>query len=499
MLVQNGEIRAFPSLTQAYRQFGFKPLWIDSTGLNHNGRELLLALAAADSHGISPERYRLTTLTSLASGNASSLPTDAKVDLELLLTDGFLLYAADLMTGRVDPERLDPLWMAHRRIPDLPALLTDAIEGGSAAVLNGLAPSHPEYAALRAELQRLRGEPGADWSPIPGEDKLALKSRGERVTYLERALNALGYLNTPADDYYDETTVLAVRAFQEGSGLESDGVAGRKTLVALNNAHPHRRLRTLELNLERWRWLPDDLGTRHLRVNVAGFDLRLVSQGTTELSMSVIVGREARRSPVISEMMTYLVLNPSWNLPHKIAVQDKLPLIQKDPGILDKLGYEVYRDWSVDSTPVDWRTIDWPSLGPGYFPYRLKQRPGPENALGRIKFMFPNKFDVYLHDTPAKELFARSERAFSSGCIRVERPVELALALLGDDPKWTAETLEAALDRGTEQVVRLKQSVPVHLLYWTAWVDESGTLRFRRDVYGRDERLDQALRLADAS
>ena len=497
LMVPGGEIGTLTSLIQAYRPLAFEPLWIDETGLNNNGRELLSVLAEAPSHGISARRYRLDTLDHLASGDIAGLSLAGKVAFELLLTESFLLYAADLIAGRVDPAQLDPLWVPHRRIRDLPALLARTTEQGSRAVIEALTPPHPEYAVLRAELQRIRNQPGATWSPIPGERKLALASQDERVTHLERALNALGYLDTPEDNYYDDATVQAVRAFQESHGLEADGVAGRKTLTALNNAHPQRRLRTLELNLERWRWLPDDLGVRHLRVNVAGFDLRLIDEGRTKLAMSVIVGREARRSPVISELMTYLVLNPSWNLPHKIAVQDKLPLIQKDPGLLEKLGYEVYRDWKTDSTPVDPKTIDWSSLGPGRFPYRLKQRPGPENALGRIKFMFPNKFAVYLHDTPSRELFTKSERAFSSGCIRIERPIDLALALL-DDPTWTADTLEAALKRGTEQVVRLKRPVPVHLLYWTAWVDNTGTVRFHRDIYGRDKRLDQALQMADA-
>ncbi len=213
--------------------------------------------------------------------------------------------------------------------------------------------------------------------------------------------------------------------------------------------------------------------------------------------MSVIVGREARRSPVMSAPMTYLVLNPSWNVPHKIAVQDKLPLLKKDPSVLSRQGYEVYRGWGPDASPIDPAIIDWSTLSPEQFPYRLRQQPGPENALGRIKFMFPNKFDVYLHDTPTKSLFARTERAFSSGCIRVEQPVALALALLKDDPNWTQDSLEAAFSRGREQVVHLKQPVPVHLLYWTAWVETNGTARFLRDIYARDERLDSALRLAD--
>ncbi|MEC9340998.1 MAG: L,D-transpeptidase family protein, partial [Pseudomonadota bacterium] len=205
----------------------------------------------------------------------------------------------------------------------------------------------------------------------------------------------------------------------------------------------------------------------------------------------------ARRSPVMSARMTYLVLNPSWNVPHKIAVQDKLPQFRDNPALLEQQGFEVLSGWAENAQPLDPDAIDWATLGPRNFPYRLRQRPGPQNALGRVKFMFPNKFDVYLHDTPARELFSREERAFSSGCIRVEHPLALALALLRDDPAWTPSALENAVAQGTERIVKLPQPILVHLLYWTAWVDPAGRLRFRRDLYGRDALLSEALREAD--
>lgn len=497
LLVVGGAVRTLFSLTKVYHNRAFEPLWVDAEGLNEKGAELLEALAAAHNHGISPARYRLATLRILADNNVAALRPKQQVDLELLLTDGFLLHAADLAAGRVDPAELDPLWQAYHRIHDLPALIEKAVTEGPRTALEDLTPPHPEYTALQAELHHVLNEPAVDWSPVPPGEKMTLNSRGERVTYLEQALLALGYLNTIANDDYDVATYNAVLAFQRDNGLQTDGIAGRSTLDALNNTHPIHRWRKLALNLERWRWLPNDLGVRHLRVNVAGFDLRLINNGETELTMSVIVGREARRSPVMSAPMTYLVLNPSWNVPHKIAVQDKLPLLKKDPSVLSRQGYEVYRGWGPDASPIDPAIIDWSTLSPEQFPYRLRQQPGPENALGRIKFMFPNKFDVYLHDTPTKSLFARTERAFSSGCIRVEQPVALALALLKDDPNWTQDSLEAAFSRGREQVVHLKQPVPVHLLYWTAWVETNGTARFLRDIYARDERLDSALRLAD--
>ena len=247
------------------------------------------------------------------------------------------------------------------------------------------------------------------------------------------------------------------------------------------------------VNLERWRWLPHDLGARYIIVNTADFNLKAVENGRVALQMRVVVGRPARRSPVFSANMTYLVVNPYWNVPTTIAVEDILPELQKDVAYLAQRGIRVFQNWELDAPEVDPATVDWHAYHANRFPFRLRQDPGPNNALGRIKFMFPNPFAVYLHDTPNRSLFKRVQRDFSSGCIRVEAPFVLADFVLAGDERWTPNALTEAIEKGETRTIRLNHPVPVHLLYMTAWADETGVIQFRSDIYDRDRDLDRAL------
>jgi murein L,D-transpeptidase YcbB/YkuD len=292
---------------------------------------------------------------------------------------------------------------------------------------------------------------------------------------------------------FDDALDRAVRRFQEHSGLEVDGIVGRNTLAALNRT-ALERLHQIEVNMERWRWLPRDLGDRFIRVNIASFEVDLFEAGEHLMNMRAVVGKDYRRTPVFSDTMTYLVVNPHWNMPHTIAVEDKLPLIKKDPGYLADNNMELLRGWGAEAVAEDPLSVDWSTVTAENFRWRLRQAPGPDNALGRIKFMFPNKFNVYLHDTPSRALFGSNVRALSSGCIRLEKPVELAEYLLRADPKWTRPALLAAIEEGVEQTVRLPEPIPVHLLYCTTWVDENGTVHFRDDIYGRDRIVEDALK-----
>jgi L,D-transpeptidase YcbB len=212
--------------------------------------------------------------------------------------------------------------------------------------------------------------------------------------------------------------------------------------------------------------------------------------------MRVVAGKPTRRTPFFSAQMTYVVLSPHWYVPPTIAIQDKLPLIRRDPKYMARQNLKIFSDGPGGATRVDPRAIDWSSVSARNFPYRLRQDPGPRNALGRVKFMFPNPYHVYLHDTPSRELFAKAERAFSSGCIRLEKPIELAEYLLRDDPRWSRQSILSSIDRGREQVVHLPAPIPVHLFYWTTWMSDEGVVHFRKDIYERDHVLDGALRKA---
>jgi murein L,D-transpeptidase YcbB/YkuD len=289
-------------------------------------------------------------------------------------------------------------------------------------------------------------------------------------------------------DVYDPALVMAVKRFQKRHGLEPDGVVGKQTVAAMNVA-VEERIRQIVLNMERWRWLPEDLGDRYILVNIAGFKLTLVDSGAVWDRMRVAVGKPYRRTPVFSDRIRYLEFNPYWTVPYSIATRDLLPKIKKNPGILKVKGYELLRD----GKSVAPETINWSSLSRKNFPYTLRQKPGPKNALGRVKFMFPNQFAVYLHDTPGRQVFGHASRAFSSGCIRLARPIDLAELVLRETPGWKRERIDAVLETGKRTVVNLAKRLPVHLTYSTAWSGEGGTINFRPDIYGRDKSLHEAL------
>jgi murein L,D-transpeptidase YcbB/YkuD len=346
-------------------------------------------------------------------------------------------------------------------------------------------------------LARLRSQAAAKgWPVLKDEKTLAPGDRSSGVGDLRRRLRASGDLVPTGSDrdwlYFDAALASAVMRFQQRNGLKADGIVGRDTVDMLT-VPIEQRIRQVVLNLERWRWLPHDLGARYIIVNTADFNLNAVEHSQVDLQMRVVVGRPARRSPVFSANMTHLVVNPYWNVPRTIAVEDILPEIQKDVTYLVQQGIHVFRNWEVDAPEIDPATVDWQSYHADRFPFRLRQDPGPHNALGRIKFMFPNAFAVYLHDTPNRTQFSRVQRDLSSGCIRVESPVALANFVLAGDDRWAPEILTETIEKGEHRTIHLNQKVPVHLLYMTAWTDETGTLHFRKDIYGRDRDLAWAL------
>lgn len=497
-------ILAREEVARYYRQVAFEPVWAQPTGPTVLVDSLLSILRDAEREGLRPADYHLAAIDSLLqhfrmqAGAGEPLDPRRLVDLELLCTDAFLLYGSHLLAGRVDPTAITPSWTADGRQADLVQHLEQALtETSLRTAVTKLRPPQPEYDALRRALARYRTiEANGGWPSVPDGPTLEVGAQDERVPLLRRRLRITGDLSaapSPEDSLTFGTSLdQAVKRYQERHGLTVDGVVGPATRAALN-VPVEERIQQIKTNLERWRWLPADLGALHVRVNIAGFDLRVVEDGTDVLQMRVVTGQAYRQTPVFSDQISYLVLNPYWYVPHSIAVKDKLPDFRRDPSLVSKLGFEVFRGWGADATRIDPSTIDWSALSASNFPYRLRQRPGPQNALGQIKFMFPNRYSVYLHDTPSRSLFNLAERSFSSGCIRVEHPLDLATTLLRHNEGWTRERLQSAIRGDTEQTIVLTQKVPVHLLYWTAWVDSEGTVQFRRDVYDRDEAVRSAL------
>ncbi len=504
-LVIAGQPLQSPELLRAlYAPRGWRPIWFDARGRPSALQgQLLAAIDRARDHGLKPEHYHRDPLGRwLAEVDATGELGDP-LELELLASDGLLSLGQHLLHGRLDPELIDSGWLLQRDVPDLLEVLSDPPGDQPVdlpAVLDRLAPRYPGYWRLleRLALQRELAHDG-DWPAIEGGPLLRPGERDGRVPAIARRLLKLGDLapdEAGAEDdrtLYSERLVESVRAFQRRHGLVVDGIVGPRTLAELN-VTPARREAQLRANLERWRWLPRDLGDEYLLVNIAGYTLYLRAEDEIVMTQRVVVGTPARRTPVFSGRMSYLVLNPSWEVPPRLAVRDILPRIRADESYLENMGFSVYQGWGDDARRVDPDSVDWTRLSARHFPYRLRQAPGPENALGRVKFMFPNRHHVYLHDTPARELFEREERAFSSGCIRVEDAGKLTQWLLNERSSIMApERIGAVLDSGVETTVRLDRPLPVHLLYWTAWVDERGRIQYRSDIYRRDPPLIEAL------
>jgi murein L,D-transpeptidase YcbB/YkuD len=488
-----------------YQNRDFAPQWFGAEGLRPSAWTLVEAIRNADREGLNPEDYHLEAIEqALHELSGKAFPPDGSkahrwADLDLMLTDAYLLLGSHLSGGRINPENLHADWLLTPRSMELADLLghTDS-PAQLAHLLNGLKPRHKGYQDLLTalhDLQEISSRGG--WPQVRTERILKPGDLDAGITTLRERLRLSGDLlcaETPAPpEIYDPALVSAVEKFQQRHGLNPDGVIGPKTIDTMN-VTVVQRIRQIDLNLERWRWLPRDLGDRYIIINTAAFRLSVMDHGRETMAMRVVVGRPARQSPVFSADLTYMVLNPYWNVPRKLAVEDILPKAKKDAGYLIDHKFKVFEGWDADAQELDPRSIQWAAYSEHSFPFWLRQEPGRENALGRIKFMFPNRFAVYLHDTPQKSLFARAQRDFSSGCIRVEQAYALADYLLSDDPHWTPKKLRKTIEKERQSVVHLAHPIPVHLQYMTAWVDPDGTLQFREDIYQRDEKLDHALR-----
>jgi murein L,D-transpeptidase YcbB/YkuD len=494
-------VHAETSLQNLYENRGFNPMWIAGSGPSVLTDSLLAYVRTIGKEGLRPSDYHLAVaergLAAARMGVSAGTPDVAQlVDLELLLTDAYLLCASHSLAGRLNPETIDPEWFAARRGADFAHIADQAVSSGRVRrSLEELLPRQPGYASLRDALARYRSvaESGG-WPEVPEGPTLKPGESGARVADLRTRLEATGDVEVAAGarDSFDVALEAAVRRFQGRHGLEVDGAVGRTTLAALNVSAADRADQ-IAVNMERWRWLPESMGPTHVLVNIAAFSLEAVRDDTLSLMMKVIVGRTYRRTPVFSDRITYMVLNPSWEVPDRIAVADVLIEARKDSTYFQRMGMRVLRGWGESEVEVDPSTVDWPSVPTRPFPFRFRQNPGPANALGAVKFMFPNKFNVYMHDTPARGLFAKADRAFSSGCIRVERPLDLAGFLMHGDARWSRERISSAMGTGSQQTVLLPEPVPIHVTYSTAWVDDDGEVQFRGDIYERDAPVRAAL------
>ena len=504
--LENKEIYSMDSLFRFYEKRQYKALWIEDKRVKPEVKELVELIKDAENDGLNPYEYHLTALDKLInriSGNQSNQSFEQispviLAELDILLTDAFLKLGSHYLNGRVAPETFGSGWHTQKENGDVIKSLESILKFGNLTYfMKKLAPPHKEYARLKKALKKYRAiRAQGGWPYIDPGKTLKLGLKNSQVELLRRRLHISEDLKVKhqGEDFFDTDTETAVKHFQRRHGYYPDGVVGEKTFKGLNTS-VEKRIRQVELNLERWRWLPHDLGERHIRVNIAAFHLQVVEKNHIVMQMRVVVGKPYTETPVFSELMTYLVLNPSWHIPHTIAVQRILPEIKKNPSYLKKENITVLSGWNPDSFEVDATTIDWSKITAKNFTFHLKQEPGTDNTLGRIKFMFPNDYNIYLHDTPTKELFNETIRSFSAGCIRIEHPLELAEYLLSHYKNIDKFFLLERIALHKEESIHLPNPIPIHILYFTAWVDTDDIVQFRNDIYRRDITLENFLSL----
>jgi L,D-transpeptidase YcbB len=499
-------------LRDVYGSRNFAPLWWRDGGWTAQARDAMAILAVSKRHGIDGIRYGIDPLQRFMAIDPERLDGGMAAVGDMALTSAVLAYLHDQSAGRTDPASTG--WYSRtNRGGDAVALLKQGLDAPDfAAWLNGQAPLYGGYAALTGEMERLDRLAGLPWTDLERAGLVRPGGTDDRIPEIRQRLMLLGDYqvirpNQRADQAaatdstsYDAILVAAVERFQRRHGLEDDGVIGPKTVAALN-VSPAALSRTIAVNLERLRWLPDPAGFagRHIVVNVAGFELTAYLDGAPALSMPVIVGQPGHKTPLLGDQIVNVKFAPTWTVPDRIARRELLPKIKNDPSYLASNNFRVFLDHAA-TVEIDPAQVDWAALSSSNMPYMLRQDPGPSNALGLIRFSLSNDLNIYMHDTGSRQLFAQAERSLSHGCVRVGSPVELAdFVLDGLDKAWTPNDIELAMGADKPHFQKLAAPVPVDLVYFTAWVDAAGKVQFRDDIYGYDGALVSQLEISDRS
>ena len=471
-----------------YRANEYKPIWTGNSGRDRSRRNAFLkVLAQAGVHGLPMARYDVAGLK--AALKAAKTPRERGA-LEVKISSVFLQYARDIQTGALIPSRVDSGIVRAVPYRDRVSYLVNFAKSSPAGFLKALPPKSPEYTRLLKEklrLERLLGKGG--WGQqVPGKT-LKPGATGNAVVILRNRLMAMGFLKRSSTQTYDANIQKAVQQFQLTHGLSPDGVVGAGTMKEIN-VGVQARLQSIIVALERERWLNQPLGKRHILVNLTDYSARIVDNGKVTFQTRTVVGAVDldRRSPEFSDIMEHMVINPTWNVPRSIAVKEYLPMFKRNANAASHLRLINGRGQVVSRA-----NIDFSQYSARNFPFDVKQPPSRRNALGLVKFIFPNKYNIYLHDTPAKNLFTRETRAFSHGCIRLQQPFDFAYALLAKQERNPQAYFKQILDTGRETVVPLDVQIPVHIIYRTAFTNAKGPINFRRDIYGRDGRIWNAL------
>lgn len=518
-----GEVRLkhVRAIEPFYLHRDYQPIWMDSYELTDAGRQLLQILRETAADNWLNYGYSLATLER-ETLRLSNVPRQA-TSVEVLLTDAFVTYAQQVLNSQLLPDTNEADHQNMRKVSSsnqaivteqqIVDLLNDSLKRNDLGkLLEQLTPSHPGYVRLRKELNRyLNLANSGQWQSLPNDLRLSENDRHHYVPYLRWLLEQTndipkgafqwllknkqdqGYATSVASEadlddsayVFDNALKQGIISFQKRHRLATTGEIDAATLTWLN-VPPHQVAQKISLNMKRWRHLPSDLGQRYVMVNMADYKLELINNGSVELDMKVIIGNQQRRTPVMSQTISTLELAPTWSVPKRIALTSLIPKARRDPNYLERAGFQVIGKVDGVDQFISPQTIDWSRINDKYFPYRIVQKAGDNNALGSIKFLFPNDKDIYLHDTSQPGLFNLDDRALSSGCVRVEKPRLLADKLLRGQQGWTRPNIDSAIDQHRTTRIKLQDQVPVYLMYWTTWVDDQGKLQMRDDVYQRD-------------
>ena len=480
---------------QFFAQRNFEPIWTNEGVLTEHSYEMRFEVQQSKFDGLNPKWYHLSFIETSFKEAERKKKSGEKLgiidlsQLEVMLTDAFFELADDLVRGRINPGNLTAPWSIPRRasLLDYGDLLIRSIENKDLrSGISTLYPKNPTYQKgklLLRKLQESSNTEWASWKPLKTEKAFKLGDSNPIIIQVKERLSFLGYISPVGSEdpkIYDSLLLQSIVRFQEEKGMVGDGVLGRLTLSALNET-PAQLIHKIAVNLERLRWIPDEyFETETIFVNIPSFQLIYRTASDTLFTTKVIVGTVKHQSPVFTARMSYIVFSPYWNIPPSIARNETIPAIKRNPGYLNRNHMEVV---NRSGNPVPNSEVNWNARP---FPYLIRQKPGPDNALGLVKFMFPNPNNVYLHDTPSKQLFDREVRTFSHGCIRMQNPKAFANLLLSTKPDWTSEKIWEAMNQPKEQIVHLDKKIPVIITYLTIILDAKGKILFKEDVYNRD-------------
>jgi len=478
-----------------YNQRSFSPAWSDENGPRIQTEKLISTIRESQRDGLNPDRYHLDQIPLITQMLKLHPDNQAlRVELDLLLSDAFFTLFDNMDHGLCDPAVYD---MGHKHksynTNVFDKLETSLISGRIQEEWENLLPNYSDYYRLkefRNSLKNIVNNGG--WPKIPNSKILKPGQRSSLVRILRKRLVISGNLASEKDNYsslYDLSLVEAVKKFQRQHGLRSDGILGFETITELN-VSAEKRLELIDLNLEKWRWLPKDPGEEYILVNIPEGRLKLYQEGSLQKSFKVVVGKTSKKTAIFSDTMSYVVINPSWKIPKSIVLEKMLPRAKADSLFFIKRNIEVFYSGNYGINGLSSDKIEWDKYSESYLPFRFCQPPGPLNAMGRIKFMFPNPYKIYIHDTPSRYLFKRSRITYSSGCIRVQKPLELAEMILNNNCNYSSAELHNILrNRDNETLISLERHVPVHIVYFTCVVDKNGECNYLSDIYNWDEEL----------